>query len=95
MLWLRGDLVALGEWRRGAVTGGRAVADPANPKSRIVNTGDLVRYRADGLLELLGRADEMVKIGGNRVEPAAIEQALRQHPGIADAAIIAEREGES
>ena len=40
-------------------------------------------------LEYLGRADGQVKIRGFRIEPGEIETALRRHPRIADAAVIA------
>ncbi len=41
-------------------------------------TGDIARRDKDGLLYVLGRADDMVKINGNRVEPAEIEAALKK-----------------
>ena len=54
-----------------------------------VLTGDLGRRDADGVLHLVGRADRMVKVGGVRVEPAALEAALAEVDGVADAAVVA------
>jgi amino acid adenylation domain-containing protein/non-ribosomal peptide synthase protein (TIGR01720 family) len=54
-------------------------------------TGDLVRWRTDQQLEYLGRTDDQVKIRGFRIEPGEIEAALRQHPQITDALIVAQQ----
>ena len=45
---------------------------------RFYRTGDIARRGDDGLLYILGRADDMVKIHGNRVEPAEIEETLKK-----------------
>jgi amino acid adenylation domain-containing protein len=43
---------------------------------RLYDTGDLVRFHEDGLLEYVGRIDRQLKVRGHRIEPAAIETAL-------------------
>lgn len=48
-------------------------------------TGDLGRIADDGLLHLVGRVDDAVKIRGYQVEPAEVEAALRALPGVTDA----------
>ena len=47
---------------------------------RLYKTGDLVRYRADGTIEFLGRIDNQVKLRGFRIELGEIEALLNQHP---------------
>ena len=82
--------VALGRW-----TEGRFQPDPpldaGSPPSRSFRTGDVVRLRPDGLLDLVGRKDRQVKIRGVRVELDGVEAALRRHPFVRDAAALARR----
>ncbi|WP_433927428.1 amino acid adenylation domain-containing protein [Sorangium cellulosum] len=55
---------------------------------RLYKTGDLGRWR-DGLIELLGRDDQQVKIGGHRVELGEIEAAFAAHASVKAAAVVA------
>ncbi|UQW99653.1 non-ribosomal peptide synthetase [Streptomyces sp. RerS4] len=59
-------------------------------------TGDLGRLRPDGVLEVLGRRDQQVKVNGVRVELGEIEDTLRRHPGVRDvcAAAVAEADAD-
>lgn len=53
---------------------------------RLYRTGDVGRYRPDGVIEFLGREDAQVKIRGHRIELAEVEAALHTAPGVAAAA---------
>ncbi|MFF8593294.1 amino acid adenylation domain-containing protein [Streptomyces sp. NPDC015220] len=56
-------------------------------------TGDRVRYE-HGTLVHLGRTDNQVKVRGYRIELGEIEAALRKHPEIGQAVVVAVREGD-
>ena len=49
---------------------------------RVFHTGDLARRDENGNYILLGRSNDMIKINGNRIEPAEIEAAVKQALGI-------------
>ena len=83
--------VALG-LRAGGAWVGSMESDGA-PCSRVFRTGDLVRQRPDGLLERMGRKDRQVKIRGARVDLEGVEAALRQHPLVSDAGVLARTSG--
>ena len=51
-------------------------------------SGDIGRMDDEGFLYVVGRSKDMIKIGGNRVSPKEIEEALHEHPAIVEAAVI-------
>jgi amino acid adenylation domain-containing protein len=87
-MWMRSPHVALGY-----------LGDPELTATRFVDgayrTGDLGRYRPDGVAEIAGRADQQVKIRGFRIEPGEIEAALRAHPAVRDTAVVARGEADA
>ena len=87
-LYLGGDGLAPGYWRRPELTAERFVPNPfsADPASRLYRTGDLVRYLPDGRIEFLRRADNQVKLRGFRIELEEVEFAAETHAGIGSAA---------
>ncbi|MET7704670.1 amino acid adenylation domain-containing protein [Micromonospora sp. NPDC005413] len=66
-----------------------SVALPSGRTERVYRTGDRVRFDADRRLRYLGRLDDQVKIRGFRVEPGEVAAALREHPEVTDAAVVA------
>ena len=87
---LRTPYRSLGYLNQPELTASVFVQNPFSqrPGDLVYLTGDLGRLREDGLLEVLGRRDQQVKVRGIRVEIAPIEEALRSHPGILDAAVV-------
>jgi amino acid adenylation domain-containing protein/natural product biosynthesis luciferase-like monooxygenase protein len=86
---ISGAGLAEGYWRREAETRSafyslQLTADEA--PTRIYRTGDIGRWDAAGQLEFLGRQDRQVKVGGQRIELAEIEEQIRAVQGVADAA---------
>jgi acyl-CoA synthetase (AMP-forming)/AMP-acid ligase II len=60
--------------------------------------GDWARVAADGTVELLGRGSVSINTGGEKVFPEEVEEALKLHPGVADALVVGvpdERFGEA
>jgi fatty-acyl-CoA synthase len=53
-----------------------------------LRTGDQVVRGADGLLRIVGRIKDVIIRGGENIAPAEIEAVLREHPDIADAAVV-------
>ncbi|GET41350.1 amino acid adenylation domain protein [Microseira wollei NIES-4236] len=90
-LYVGGDGLAKGYWRRNELTAQKFMPDPfsSEPNARIYRTKDLVRRRADGIIEFIGRVDDQVKIRGFRIEPTEIQASLAQNPAVRDSLVLA------
>jgi amino acid adenylation domain-containing protein len=86
-----GDGLARGYLNQAELTRKKFVRNPFSndPDARLYRTGDFARYRADGVIEFLGRKDTQVKIAGHRIELGEIEAALHSVPEIKFAAVTA------
>lgn len=81
--------MSTGEWRDGQLAPGPFEPDPDCPGSFVHRTGDIAIRHRDGVYAVLGRKDRQIKIRGNRIEPAEIEQILRGLAGVAQASVAA------
>ncbi|MGQ0669850.1 MAG: benzoate-CoA ligase family protein [Actinomycetota bacterium] len=80
-LWVKGPTTFAGYWRRPELTS-RSFLDGW------MRTGDLVRV-VDGRVFHEGRLDDLIKLGGVWVAPREIEEVLRAHEDVQDAAVVA------
>ena len=81
VLWVKGDSVSVGYW----LDRDRSWKTFHGHWCR---TGDLFRVDADGYLYFAGRADELLKVGGQWVAPVEVEECLLEHGAVAAAAVI-------
>jgi amino acid adenylation domain-containing protein len=91
-LYIGGAGVARGYWKLPELTAERFIANPfvTDKGALLYKTGDMARYRADGTVEFIGRADFQVKLNGFRIELGEIETVLGEHPGIREAVVMAD-----
>lgn len=81
-LQLRGTNVFPGYWRNPERTQGSFTPDGW------FRTGDLVRRRADGSYDILGRLKSVIMSGGILIRPDEIDEAMQRHPAVLESATI-------
>ncbi len=84
-LVMRGESSASGYWCRSAQS-------RATFEGEWTRTGDLYSRSDDGYFTYLGRADDMLRVGGEWVSPAEVESTLIEHPSVLEAAVVGERD---
>ncbi|HEX3758844.1 MAG TPA: amino acid adenylation domain-containing protein, partial [Kofleriaceae bacterium] len=92
-LFVGGLGVARGYLARPELDADRFIADRFGGTGRLYRTGDRVRWRPDGALDFLGRADGQVKLRGFRIELGEIEARLGGLPGVAACAVAIRDDG--
>jgi amino acid adenylation domain-containing protein len=86
ILAIAGAQLALGYLGRPGQTAAAFPENPERPGTRMYVTGDMVRWRADGALEFIGRCDDQIKVRGHRVELGEVEAVLQSLPNVRQAA---------
>ncbi len=79
---LRGPNVMAGYWERPDATTGAFTEDGW------FSSGDVGAYDADGYLRIVGRRKELIISGGYNIYPREVEDVLRSHPAVVDAAVV-------
>ncbi|RFP19537.1 MULTISPECIES: non-ribosomal peptide synthetase [unclassified Duganella] len=88
-LHIGGACLARGYHGQAAATADRFIPDPFTADGgRMYRTGDQVRWRADGIIEYLGRLDHQVKVRGFRIELGEIEAALGKLAPVREAVVV-------
>ena len=92
-LYVAGAGLAGGYINQPGLSAQKFIPDPFadNPETKMYKTGDMARFRHDGTIEFLGRADEQVKIRGFRIELSEIAETLKQLPGVQDAVVLLQK----
>ncbi len=89
-LHVAGAGLAAGYHQRPELTASKFVTStlPEDPDAVLYDTGDLARFRSDGAVEVLGRADSQVKIRGFRVELGEVERTVCAAPGVDEGVVV-------
>jgi amino acid adenylation domain-containing protein len=94
-IYIGGDGLAYGYFRRPDLTAERFIPDPYGPEPGrcLYKTGDIARYLPDGNIEFIGRIDHQVKLRGHRIELGEIEAILKQFEEVSEAAVVIREKG--
>ncbi len=92
-LCLAGDGLSRGYLNNKELTAEKFVISPFADGERMYRSGDLARWRPDGLIEYMGRIDSQVKIRGFRIELSEIEHELAAQEGVKECVVIPLEDG--
>lgn len=81
-IWVRTRYAMMGLWN------GNGIDAPLVDAAGFIDTRDLGCMDAEGHLVVSGRQDDYMKVSGYRIAAAAIDEVLRRHPAVADAAVV-------
>lgn len=92
----QGNQVALGETGEILLVGpgllkgywGDSEESIAKIRSLGFRTGDMGLKEADGDVQLMGRIDDILKVGGHKINPREVEAVLQRHPGVLEAVLV-------
>ena len=89
-LYIGGNSLAKGYLNQPELNTSQFVKNPFSKAGNecLYNTGDLAKYRDDGLIEFAGRSDSQVKLRGFRIELGEIESVLTEFSGVSTAVVI-------
>ncbi len=93
-IYIGGSGIARGYLGQPELTEERFIPDPFSAKGgRLYKSGDLGRWREDGIVEFAGRVDHQIKLRGYRIEPGEIEAVLRSNQSVAEVVVLLHQEG--
>jgi amino acid adenylation domain-containing protein len=87
-IYLSGQSVAPGYFRRPELTAERFLPNPFVPGMTMYRTGDRGKWLDNGMVAFLGRRDEMVKVRGYRIELAEIERNIEGSGLVEQVAVV-------
>lgn len=93
---VKSPFIVKGYYRSPELTAEKFVQNPLNPETTdiIYRTGDLGRYKSDMIIDFVGRMDSQVKVHGNRIELAEIENVLLAFHKIGQVVVVPHRTDE-
>ncbi|MEG8277209.1 amino acid adenylation domain-containing protein [Streptomyces sp. AHA2] len=93
-LYLAGVQLARGYAGQPGLTAERFLPDPyGEPGGRMYRSGDLAAWHRPGVVDYVGRADDQLKLAGNRVELGEVQAALNDQPGVRTSVVVASGSG--
>ncbi|EAQ63718.1 Amino acid adenylation [Marinomonas sp. MED121] len=93
-LYIAGSNLSRGYLNATDLTAGRYLPNPFVAGGRFYQSGDLAMRRAEGCIDILGRADQQVKIRGFRLELEEIESLLASHQTVQHSSVLLQGEGD-